>query len=88
MYFLKCVINMSSPDIEGILNKRVSVTTNSNIRYEGVLIEVKKEEKKITLKEVESFGTEGRNKEIGKAEMPAPEEKKVYPLVEFKITMV
>jgi protein LSM14 len=75
-------------EIERIINSRVSLTTNSNIRYEGKIIHIAKEEKKITVQDVKQFGTEGRNAEIGAPEIPALPDDKSFPFVEFAIGMI
>ena len=41
-------------------NARIRIFTNSDIRYEGTLYKINPEEKTITLKGVQSFGTENR----------------------------
>lgn len=41
-------------------NSKIRIITNSDIRYEGVLYKINAEEKTITLKNVQSFGTEDR----------------------------
>ncbi len=41
-------------------NSKIRIITNSDIRYEGVLYKINPEEKTITLKNVQSFGTEDR----------------------------
>ncbi len=80
---------MAAPGLGDILNSKVSLVTNSNIRYEGTAIHIAQEEKKITLQAVKQFGTEGRNAEIGAPEIPAPpDEQNSFPYVEFAITMI
>jgi len=41
-------------------NARIRIITNSDIRYEGTLYKINPEEKTITLRNVQSFGTEDR----------------------------
>ena len=42
----------------------------------------------MTLKQVKSMGTEGRNEEVGKKEVPAPVPEKIYASVQFAIDMI
>lgn len=82
--------NVSGMDnISKILNKNVDLITNSNIRYEGVLIKIKTEDKRLLLKDVKSFGTEGRNNGIN--EVPTPpidDPNNLYTFVEFQIPLI
>ena len=66
----------SEENINRIMNSKVSLITNSNIRYEGVMIKIKGVEKKLTLQDVKIMGTEGRNELEGQPEKPAPPEDK------------
>ena len=76
-------------DVTKILNKKVVLITNSNIRYEGVLIQIKSTDKRVLLKDVRSFGTEGRNNGINEVPTPAPDDpNNFYSLVEFQIAMI
>lgn len=76
-------------DITRIIDSKVSLITNSNIWYEGVLIKIKGTEMKLTLQDVKIMGTEGRNQEIGQPEKPAPPpEKNHFSQVEFSIDMI
>ena len=59
----------------------ISLITNASVRYEGTLVEVNGEERAMNLKDVQSFGTEGRRD--GKNEIPAHEN--VIPSVIFKV---
>ena len=82
--------NMSGIDeITKILNKKVDLITNSNIRYEGVLIQIKTQDKRLLLKDVKSFGTEGRNGGINEVPTPAADDpNNLYSFVEFQIPMI
>jgi protein LSM14 len=104
-YLLKKQDNMSmnfgekqvstSPSMSGIdeitkiLNKKVDLITNSNIRYEGVLIQIKTQDKRLLLKDVKSFGTEGRNGGVNEVPTPAADDpNNLYSFVEFQIPMI
>ena len=41
-------------------NGKVSIITKSEIRYEGTLAAINPQQQNLTLKDVRSFGTEGR----------------------------
>jgi hypothetical protein len=72
-----------------ILNKKVDLITVSNIRYEGVLIQIKNEEKRLLLKDVKSFGTEGRNNGVNEIPTPpADDPNNLYSFVEFQTPMI
>ena len=72
-----------------ILNKKVDLITNSNIRYEGELIKIKQEDRRLILKDVKSFGTEGRNNGINEIPVPLHDDpNNIYALVEFQIPMI
>lgn len=86
---------LTTPNVSGfdeiakILNKKVDLITNSNIRYEGVLIQIKTQDKRLLLKDVKSFGTEGRNNGINEVPTPAPDDpNNLYAFVEFQIPMI
>ena len=38
----------------------ISLITNAQVRYEGILIEINRAERSMNLQNVRSFGTEGR----------------------------
>jgi protein LSM14 len=82
--------NVSGIDnISKILNKKVDLITNSNIRYEGVLIQIKTQDQRLLLKDVKSFGTEGRNGGINEVPTPpADDPHNLYAFVEFQIPMI
>lgn len=76
-------------DISKILNKTVDLITNSNIRYEGVLLQIKSQDKRLLLQNVRSFGTEGRNNGVNEVPTPDPNDpKNLYSYVEFQIPMI
>lgn len=76
-------------DISKILNNKVDLITNSNIRYEGVLIQIKTEDKRLLLQNVKSFGTEGRNNGVNEVPTPAADDpNNLYSYVEFQIPMI
>lgn len=71
------------------VNSKVSLITNSNIRYEGILVQVKTQDKRLLLQNVKSFGTEGRNNGVNEIPTPAADDpKNFYSLVEFQIPMI
>lgn len=76
-------------ELSKILNKKVDLITNSNIRYEGILIQIKTQDQRLLLKDVKSFGTEGRNNGINEVPTPAPNDpNNLYAFVEFQIPMI
>lgn len=58
---------------------KIRIITNSDIRYEGVLYKINPNEKTITLKSVQSFGTENR-----KLENPMPASSLIYEYIVFR----
>ena len=71
------------------VNSKVSLITNSNIRYEGILVQIKSQDQRLLLKDVKSFGTEGRNKGVNEVPTPAADDPtNFYSLVEFQIPMI
>ena len=66
---------------EKLVGSVISLITNASVRYEGTLVEVDGTERSMNLKDVQSFGTEGRRD--GKNEIPAHEN--VIPSVIFKV---
>jgi hypothetical protein len=76
-------------NISKILNKKVDLITNSNIRYEGMLIQIKTQDQRLLLKDVKSFGTEGRNNGVNEVPTPAADDpNNLYAFVEFQIPMI
>ena len=76
-------------DFSKILNQKVDLITNSNIRYEGVLIQINTQDKRLLLQNVKSFGTEGRNNGINEVPTPSPDDpNNLYSYVEFQIPMI
>jgi protein LSM14 len=47
----------------------ITLITNAQVRYEGILLAIDRKERSMHLKEVRSFGSEGRRPELG--EIPA-----------------
>ena len=82
--------SMSGIDnISKILNQKVDVITNSNIRYEGILKQIKQAEQRLLLQNVKSFGTEGRNNGVNEVPTPAADDpSNLYSFVEFQIQMI
>ena len=71
------------------VNSTISLITKSNIRYEGVLVQLKSVGKRLLLKDVKSFGTEGRNNGVNEVPTPAADDpNNLYSLVEFQIPMI
>lgn len=63
---------------------KVSFVTKSQIRYEGVLVNIERGEGTITLSEVHAFGTEGRRN--GQDEIPPSTE--IFKCVRFKLNQI
>jgi protein LSM14 len=62
------------------IGKSISLVSNSDIRYVGFLHEINSEQSTVSLKQVRSFGTEGRRNGIG--EIPASDG--VYEFIVFR----
>ena len=59
----------------------ISLITNAGVRYEGTLVKVDGTERSMNLKDVKSYGTEGRRNGVN--EIPAHEN--IIPSVVFKV---
>ena len=74
-------------DMTKVIGSKISLITTSNIRYEGILVSIDSKTKVLTLKNVRSFGTEGRNN--GTNEIPAPAESdNSYEFIKFKVELI
>lgn len=58
---------------------RVRIITHSNLRFEGVIYQINKNEKTIALKDVRNFGTEERE-----VEKFVPPSNMIYDFLVFK----
>ncbi|KAI9490727.1 Scd6-like Sm domain-containing protein [Zychaea mexicana] len=66
---------------QNFIGSKISLTSNSDIRYEGTLHSLNTEESTVALEQVRSFGTEGRR---GNPEEEIPPSENVFEFVVFR----
>ena len=62
-----------------LIGSRISLISKNEIRYEGILYDINKQDTTIALKDVRSFGTENRQ-----ADKVVPPNDKTYDFIKFR----
>ena len=62
-----------------LIGSRISLISKNEIRYEGILFDINKQDTTIALKDVRSFGTENRQ-----ADKVVPPNEKVFDFIKFR----
>jgi len=66
-----------------LIGSRISLISKKNIRYEGKLYSINEQDATVALKNVKSYGTEGREKSDSKATF-VPKQDAIHPYLVFR----
>ena len=75
---------MSDSQQNSIIGSYLSLVTKAEARYEGTLVEVDRVKKTMSLKNVKSFGTEGRRNGVNEQQSRDD----VMALVKFRVDLI